>query len=300
MYRIFNSVLFSVFVFTATISNAATKAQKIEACLNNQLSPEAAKDLATEIEVWLNVFSTYVQQNAGECYTKITGKPSAFISGEGLVFEAAQIEAAKSKLKQRAIAEDANKAIIEQLNQELEQLKLALPALAKESPIVRRRQRCELLEARSKLKSSIEDLKAAYNENTAKLNTLKREATNEALKECDQWYSENKRASLTNTVCKDLFSEFGIPSDKSDRAETLRLAFAKRELVDSEELVSLIDLSLQTIAVEDRLVSSIGEMARIKQTKEREIRQKYFALKVPTLDVCDEEWKIFKLEVGPN
>ena len=91
------------FVFAGTEEvQAASKSQRIKACLAGELSAEERDKLLADMEDWKTVFSSYVEENIGPCYTSLTGKVSVFVNGQGITLDPVLVEsilAAKEKEK---------------------------------------------------------------------------------------------------------------------------------------------------------------------------------------------------------
>lgn len=93
--------------------SAATKAERIKDCMLGLLSEDEQSVLLADMTEWKNLFSTYVVENVSACYTKITGQPAEFESGEGLVFDPALIPDVKAARDQLAKKQNRLKELLE-------------------------------------------------------------------------------------------------------------------------------------------------------------------------------------------
>jgi len=120
LLRVFKPAFVSL-VFMASVPTTAlalNKAQAIKGCLDNTLSQLEKSELLLDMETWTTVFSSFVQENAGTCFTNLTGEPAEFVNNTGFILSEAglmALEAARNlveteKLEAQAAAEEAQAA----------------------------------------------------------------------------------------------------------------------------------------------------------------------------------------------
>ena len=73
---------------------AATKAERVKACLTGSVVGDEKQKLIEEKSTWTYLFSDYAKDNVAGYYTFLTGKPAAFVDGTGLVLSENEIKKA--------------------------------------------------------------------------------------------------------------------------------------------------------------------------------------------------------------
>lgn len=189
-------------IFTPTIASASLTDSVLKMCIEGRLPEGESNNLIDLIEKTKVVQSRYGESAIAICYTKLTGKESVFIQGEGVVYgDAAEIKSNRDK--------------------ELIDL------------------RCKILDEISELHSAIAASEAGLKEYRSSLDDRKSEARIAIAKECFDWAKSDRRAALTNTVCSSVFLEGGLPNsdvggltsaDALDIMATAALAAAEIEI----------------------------------------------------------------------
>lgn len=219
------SLLFIASVPTTAL--ALNKAQAIKGCLDETLSDVEKVELLADMENWRIVFSSFVKENAGTCFTKLTGQPAEFLNNSGFItdevelaaLEDARTTAAKEEAE-RLAAEAAVEAAILELRAAAQAERRERQAAAEEA----RREREALqskLEAevakldkhhacisakRSELLSEIE---AVDNQNNETNNSL---IINDTYSACSELYLKDKSSVMLNQSCIDAFTRLGHPN----------------------------------------------------------------------------------------
>lgn len=68
---------------TSQILHAASLDQRLKSCLDGNINEQEKRELIVTLADLKQTFSSYVENSAAACYTKLTGQPSEFANGVG-------------------------------------------------------------------------------------------------------------------------------------------------------------------------------------------------------------------------
>lgn len=189
------------FSFGAQQAVAATKAERIRACMSGQLSDVEKANLLSDMTEWKTVFSKFVEENVGPCYTALTGEAAEFINGQGLTVDAGLIE-----------------DVLE--NRKLDEIQIEEARIRK---VQKQEIRLELINLSHCLDEKllkIRDLHAAilkaYDDSNAKLISDRTYAA------CVELHARDANSAMLNDVCREVFQSNLHPDlDTGDMFELL-------------------------------------------------------------------------------
>tara|TARA_R110000744_G_scaffold22397_2_gene57366 strand:- start:34 stop:963 length:930 start_codon:yes stop_codon:yes gene_type:complete len=225
LLRVFKPAFVSL-VFMASVPTTAlalNKAQAIKGCLDNTLSQLEKSELLLDMETWTTVFSSFVQENAGTCFTNLTGEPAEFVNNTGFILGEAglmALEAARNlveteKLEAQAAAEEAQAAA-----EEAQAAAEEAQATAEAERIERQRVQSELETELAKLEKHnscisakrselLSDIEAVDIQNNETNNSL---IINDTYSACSELYLKDKSSVMLNQSCIDAFKRLGHPN----------------------------------------------------------------------------------------
>ena len=218
LLRVFKPAFVSL-VFMASVPTTAlalNKAQAIKGCLDNTLSQLEKSELLLDMETWTTVFSSFVQENAGTCFTNLTGEPAEFVNNTGFILSEAglmALEAARNlveteKLEAQAAAEEAQAAAEEaQATAEAERIERQRVQSELETELAKLEKHNSCISAkRSELLSDIEAVDIQNNETNNSL------IINDTYSACSELYLKDKSSVMLNQSCIDAFKRLGHPN----------------------------------------------------------------------------------------
>ncbi len=225
LLRVFKPAFISV-VFMASVPTTALalhKVQAIKGCLDDTLSQLEKSELLLDMETWTTVFSSFVKENAGTCFAKLTGTPAEFVNNTGFIFGEAGLMALEAekveRLEAQALAEEAQAAAEE--------------ARAAAEEAVRLRV-CEIKGLVTQYGRTIDEAEAARQDR--RIETLV--AT---VQECSSWFNESPKEALTNNMCNSIFAAGGLPNSTisgPSQSEVLLAELSKQSLEQELEIVT--------------------------------------------------------------
>src|SRR5210317_1733962 len=109
MRFILYATVFLASTLSPTLSAAATLDERLKVC--GSLSAEEKQKLIDDMLKVTYLFSEFSKNNVAKCYTILTGKPSAYVDGKGLVFDESEIEQAAADKKEEAEKDKQRKVI---------------------------------------------------------------------------------------------------------------------------------------------------------------------------------------------
>lgn len=224
LLRVFKPAFISL-VFMASVPTTAlalNKAQAIKGCLDNTLSQLEKSELLLDMETWTTVFSSFVKENAGTCFAKLTGTPAEFVNNTGFIFgeaglmalEAARnlVEAEKvERLEAQAVAEEAQAVAEEAVKSRI----------------------CEIKGLVTQYGRTIDEAEAARQDR--RIETLV--AT---VQECSSWFNESPKEALTNDMCNSIFAAGGLPNSTisgPSQSEVLLAELSKQNVERELEVI---------------------------------------------------------------
>jgi hypothetical protein len=209
-------LVLSVATFYGTTVSAATKFEQMESCLNGNITKQESDALLNEIREWLFISSPVLQDKIAECYAELTGFPSEFVMGKG-VLSGPEMEAIQDR----------------------------------QAVLLRRK--CELKDAILEAKTAILLLQEVLEK--AEQSSLERqqEALRETFLECQRWAKEDRREALTNAVCSDIFQEVGLPNFEIKGPTYQEVELAKVQLSIKQSILAEKNASVRIIETEDML-----------------------------------------------
>ena len=181
---------------TSQILHAASLDQRLKSCLDGNINEQEKRELIVALADLKQTFSSYVENSAAACYTKLTGQPSEFANGVGLATTNEDI-AEMRRLRKEAEAEVELKS----------RLEATIPNLEK-------RRSC---------------VSAKISQTNAELGAIKKrfEQSNDALilnethEACTELYSSDKSAAMLSQICVEAFQRKGHPSLVFSESEQL-------------------------------------------------------------------------------
>ena len=235
MKLVFSAVLHRVckpafisLLFTASVPNTAlalNKDQAVKGCLDGTLSQQERSELLLDMETWTTVFSSFVEENAGACFTKLTGQTAEFLNNSGFIMGEAALTALEDARNSVALEEEAKReaqaAIAEAQAAEAE-----ARAGAKEAVRLRI---CEIRELISKHDKTINEAEAARQDR--RIETL-----SATVQECSSWYEDSPKEALTNDMCNAIFAAGGLPNStiSGPSQSELLLAELSKQNIETE------------------------------------------------------------------
>ena len=268
---------FSVVVFfsASSISMAASLDVRLKLCLEGKLNKQEATELVADLAELKTTFSTYVSNNAGACFTKLTNSPSEFLNGTGIVTSGAEIEKAKNLRIQLNVEEEERK-------KEKAKVEEKIKDLIEASRVDRRKEKCRTLELLNDADKKITEYENA-------LSDIKITVQQETIKTCVDWAREDRRASITNPVCNSVFNNLGLPEDINDITTVEKRLFGLQAKLlrplyeETLQAIRQIEIVSQDPSAERRLV-----LARLEEERLRSLREVS-----AEIDVCDERWELW-------
>lgn len=206
----------SVATFYGTTVSAATKLDQMESCLNGSLTKQQSDTLLNEINEWLFISSPVLQSKIAECHEKLTGFPSEFVMGKG-VLSGPEMEAIQDR------------------------------------KTVLLRRKCELKDEIMDAKTAILPLQEVLEKAKRSEFGRQQEALLETVLECQRWATEDRREALTNSVCSEILREVGLPNSeiKGPTYQEVQTATVQLRLLQSE--IAEKNASIRTIDTEAML-----------------------------------------------
>ena len=116
-----------------------------------------------------------------------------------------------------------------------------------------------VLDRKCELEDEIFDLYQQLETNEAILNelitTYQADALSEVVRECQDWYVESRRESITNEVCNSIFLEYGLPNSQvSETVDQARFA-----ATEAASRLALLEAELDIIKQHDMLLQDYFE-----------------------------------------
>ena len=285
-------LVFIASVVTLLLTSSAygkTSAEKLKACLSGGLSESEQTLLIAEMADWKTVFSDYVKNNTAACFTKLTGKPSEFKNGQGLVLDDETIKIVTMNKEAAATALAAKTVADAKLAEEEARFIADLDALAEVSFTERERNKCELLGLRNELFKNQITLENEITNFKTTEKARQQEAVVETVIECQAWIREDKRSAITNPVCNKIFSELGLPDTQIDGPDIMKIISTETQLSTKNLELELVDIKLKSIKTEEDLVEQVGEKGLVKF--KRQYNQELNAPAENTKSECELNWE---------
>jgi hypothetical protein len=234
MNRKMSFILAVAVLFNPQVSYSASLDQRLKSCLDGTLKEQEKIGLVKALSELERTFSTYVETNSAACYTKLTGQPSDFSNGTGLVTSIEDIAEIR-RLRKEAGAE-------EELRSRLE---AKIPYLEKQKSCVS-----------TKVAQVNTNLEAIDNQFEIRNQALILDDTHKA---CIELYSSDKSAAMLSQTCIEAFQRKGHPS----------LVFSESEQLANlgAELLKLIELEE---GLEEELISTKIQLLETKGSVKRE------------------------------
>lgn len=252
LHRVCKPALISL-LFTASLPTTAlalNKDQAVKGCLDGTLSQQERSELLLDMETWTTVFSSFVEENAGVCFTKLTGQTAEFLNNSGFITGEAALTALEDARNLVALEEQAKREARTAAAEAL----AAARAAAKE-PV--RLRICEIRELVTQYDKTINEAEAARQDR--RIETL-----SATVQECSSWYDDSPKEALTNDICNSIFAAGGLPNSTISGP--------------SQSEVLLAELSKQRAEQELRIIVMSGMLLG-----------EYMATSQPTAEETDEE-----------
>ncbi|UYP69555.1 hypothetical protein OIU14_07485 [Thalassobacter stenotrophicus] len=251
---------------------AETLDQRIKSCIDGSLADNAADELVVDMLALKMTFSSFVENNAAACFTKLTQSPSQFVNGTGIVTDPDAI--AKANQHAEELGRQEQQRLLQEAQAEAE-----LEKLVEVTKAERRSLKCstlELLETTDLLVLEFERLLASTRNRTA----------NETMTECFAWAAEDRRAAITNVVCNGVFKDIGLPED-IENPEALEILIQGLSATSAKRTY---DTLLEGIAATEALLTERSERQLILAQLEAERRRMLKRDNADT-DICDQRWE---------
>lgn len=258
----------SFFVFGATMVLAGPLLaqnldERIKLCMDGTLPELERAALIKDLSELTITFSPYVEKNAAACFTILTGEPTEFSKGSGLVYGDTAIKAVQQARDQA----ERDKLLAEQERAKSEaELAQTLVSAGGE----RQRRKCELLDKQRELSAALQAEVDAIAEFERVDEARRLEAKVATIDECNAWATEDLREALTNPVCQAVFAQIGLPNSEvtGPSEQAYSSSIAKRDMLSSE--ASLVEQELDLIRSEEEFLKTSSERD-LYDLKQREL-----------------------------
>lgn len=224
LLRVFKPAFISL-VFMASVPTTAlalNKAQAIKGCLDNTLSQLEKNELLSDMETWTTVFSRFVKENAGTCFTNLTGEPAEFVNNTGFIRGEAGLMALEAARK----LEEAEKAEWQAAQAAEEEAQAA----AEEAVRLRV---CEL-------RDLVRQKNVIINEAESARQGRRIETLSATVQECSSWFNESPKEALTNDMCNSIFAAGGLPNSTISGPSQLELLRAELSKQNAETELEIL------------------------------------------------------------
>jgi len=218
-------LIFLIAIASALPLWAASNAERINQCLEENLSTDQKLELSVDMMEWKFEFSDYVIRNAGKCFENITGIPATFESGKGLIFSPENQTLADDK-----IAKDRQKAL--EIKEERESKNALINSLVTT-------QRCRIQKAKS-IDRYLDLLGEVVSDKNKTL------IENETEKACIELHKNNKSEAILNEICREVFKSKMHP-DLNLSVEGDLYAKLKSEFFENALALALIRKTLSAL-----------------------------------------------------